>query len=46
MFWNRNHAQKQQRVAGPSFRPQLECLEARTLPDASGPVTAALATSN
>jgi hypothetical protein len=35
MFWNRNHAQKQQRVAGPSFRPQLECLEARTLLNAN-----------
>jgi hypothetical protein len=44
MFWNRNHVQKQQRVARPSFRPQLECLEARTLLDASGSVTAALAT--
>src|SRR5262245_20284404 len=31
MFWNRNHAQEQQRVARLSFRPQLECLETRTL---------------
>jgi hypothetical protein len=44
MFWNRNHSQKRHGLARPSFRPQLECLEARTLPDASGPVTAALAT--
>lgn len=35
MFWNRNHAQEQRRVARPSFQLQLEILEARTLLDAS-----------
>lgn len=36
MIWNRKQPQDQQRVASPSFRPQLECLEARTMLDASG----------
>ena len=44
MFRNRSHARGQQRAGHPCFRPQLECLEARTLLDASGSVTAALAT--
>ena len=44
MFRNRSHARGQQRAGHPCFRPQLECLEARTLLDACGSVTAALAT--
>lgn len=44
MFRNRKQARERQRVARPSFRPQLECLEARTLLDASGSVTGAVAT--
>jgi hypothetical protein len=35
MFWNHNHTQEHQQVARPSFRPQLECLEERCLPDAT-----------
>lgn len=44
MFWNRKHVHEQRRVARPTFQPQLECLEARTLLDASGSVTAAAGT--
>jgi hypothetical protein len=44
MFWNRNRAREQHRTAHPSFQPQLECLEARTLLDASGSVAAAVGT--
>jgi hypothetical protein len=35
MFWKRTHAQEQRQFARPSFRPQLECLEERCLPDAT-----------